>query len=100
MINPHEKLDNHLDIYRWTSDSGDAWSADWVEDLVMGVALGWWVLGGAVALRIGCPVREGSFPGRPHEALGNVPPRIFSQQKARTKTEPMPFPDSNYELFR
>jgi len=37
---------------------------------------------------------------RPHEALGNVPPSIVSQQKARTKTEPMPAPDSTYELFR
>jgi putative transposase len=37
---------------------------------------------------------------RPHEALGNVPPRIFSQQQARIKTEPMPAPDSTYELFR
>jgi putative transposase len=37
---------------------------------------------------------------RPHEALGNVPPSIFSQQKARTKTEPMPAADSTYELFR
>ena len=37
---------------------------------------------------------------RPHEALGNVPPSIFSQQKARTNTEPMPAPDSTYELSR
>ena len=36
---------------------------------------------------------------RPDEALGNVPPSIFSQQKARTKTEPLLAPDSTYELF-
>jgi hypothetical protein len=36
----------------------------------------------------------------PHEALGNVPLSIFSQQKAQPKTEPMPAPDSNYELSR
>ncbi|MFN9978294.1 MAG: transposase, partial [bacterium] len=36
----------------------------------------------------------------PHEALGNVPPSIFSQQQAQPKTEPLPAPDSTYELFR
>lgn len=36
---------------------------------------------------------------RPHEALGNASPSIFSQQKAPAKTEPMPAPVSTYDLF-
>ena len=36
---------------------------------------------------------------RPHQALGNVPPRVFSQQTARTETEPLSAPNSISELF-
>src|SRR5690606_21444440 len=37
---------------------------------------------------------------RPHQALGNVPPRVFSQQQARSKTEPTTAPNSTSELCR
>lgn len=36
---------------------------------------------------------------RPRQALGNVPPRVFSQQQARTETEPTTVPDSTSEML-
>ena len=35
---------------------------------------------------------------RPHEALGNVPPRVFSQQQARTETETASARNSTFEM--
>jgi putative transposase len=37
---------------------------------------------------------------RPHQALGNVPPRVFSQQAARPEIEPTTAPNSTSELSR
>ena len=37
---------------------------------------------------------------RPHQALGNVPPRVFSQQAARPEIEPTTAPNPTSELSR